>query len=176
MEPKKISYCSNIELKKLSQKTIDSLGDFGGGKPYDLLSEYASFPMETYHVFGNHDTDQIPLTEALEVFNMPGKGYYYFDKGPFRFIVLDNNYVEINGEIVHFDLGNYYSHPNTREILPKEQVEFLRDAISSSGKPCILFSHSSIEREADYIPSRTFRSAILNRQEIIDVINSANSR
>ena len=147
---------------------VISLGDFSCGKSQDLLIEYAAFPMKTYHVFGNHDTDDIPLSEALKNFNMPGKGYYFFDCNDFRFIVLDNNYVEIDGRIVHFELGNYYPHPNTREILPAEQVVFLRETIASSPYPCVLFSHSSIERECDQAPGRPFRSAIINRQEIIE--------
>jgi hypothetical protein len=155
---------------------VISLGDFSCGKSQDLLIEYAAFPMKTYHVFGNHDTDDIPLSEALKNFNMPGKGYYFFDCNDFRFIVLDNNYVEIDGRIVHFELGNYYPHPNTREILPAEQVVFLRETIASSPYPCVLFSHSSIERECDQAPGRPFRSAIINRQEIIDIIDQANEK
>ena len=50
---------------------VISLGDFSCGKSQDLLIEYAAFPMKTYHVFGNHDTDDIPLSEALKNFNVP---------------------------------------------------------------------------------------------------------
>ncbi|MBR7121620.1 MAG: metallophosphoesterase [Lentisphaeria bacterium] len=170
-------------LAAIRQRAIDekvdfviSLGDFGGGKPLDLLAEYAAFPMKTYHVFGNHDTDNMTLTEAIKAFDMPGKGYYFFDCNGFRFIILDNNYVNIDGSILHFELGNYFPHPNTREILPAEQVDFLKETVGASPYPCILFSHSSIERECDQTPGRPFRSAIINRQEIIDVINQANSR
>ena len=167
--------------KRAEENQVDfvvSLGDFcvNGVREKEIMEAARSFPMPLYHTLGNHDTDDCTLAETLAAYNMGDKGYYFFDRNGFRFIVLDNNYVEIDGEIRHFELGNYYAHPGSRELLPPEEIEFLKDAIFSSPYPCVLFSHASIERECQSHPDKTFRPAILNRQEIIDIINEANKQ
>jgi hypothetical protein len=95
-------------------------------------------------------------------------GYYHFDCKGFRFVVLDTNYVLINNKIHHFEKGNYYNHPDTREFIPDEELKWLEESIYESPYPCILFSHASFERES--------RASVLNRNQIIEIIRKANNR
>jgi predicted phosphodiesterase len=166
--------------KRAEENQVDfvvSLGDFcvNGIREKEIVAASHDFPMPFYHALGNHDTDDCTLAETLEAYRMGDKGYYFFDCKGFRFIILDNNYVEIDGEIRHFELGNYYAHPNTRECLPPEEIAFLKDAVFSSPYPCVLFSHASIERECFNRYERPPRAAITNRQEIMDIIAQANA-
>ncbi|MBE6356812.1 MAG: hypothetical protein E7058_06825 [Lentisphaerae bacterium] len=167
--------------KRAEENRVDfvvSLGDFcvNAVREKAIVDAAGSFPMPFYHTLGNHDTDDCTLAETLRAYGMGDKGYYFFDCNGFRFVVLDNNYVEIDGKIYHFELGNYYAHPYGRELLPPEEIEFLKETLFSSPYPCVLFSHASIERECQSRPDKPFRPALLNRQEVIAIINEANAQ
>ncbi len=94
----------------------------------ELLSLYNDFHIPSYHCLGNHDTDGTPLEEVLRLYKMEDV-QYYFDCEGYRFIVFDPNYSYINGEYVHFDLGNYYKTPDERDWIPPENIEWMRKVI-----------------------------------------------
>ena len=131
----------------------------------DYMAAVDAFPLPVYHCLGNHDTDGTSLEETLREYHMPD-GHYFFDEGGYRFLVLDPNYCLLDGEYVHFDLGNYYAHGEARDWMPPDQLEWLRESIRTAPGPCVLISHESFER-AD---------GVKNRDEVQKILREANER
>ncbi|MBE6551947.1 MAG: hypothetical protein E7665_07415 [Ruminococcaceae bacterium] len=131
----------------------------------ELINLYNDFHIPSYHCLGNHDTDGTPLEEVLKLYRMEDV-QYYFDCEGYRFIVFDPNYSLINGEYVHFDMGNYYKTPDERDWIPPENIEWLRETIEASPYPCILVGHSSFERP----------DGVKNRKDVLKMINEVNAK
>ncbi len=143
-------------------------GDFchGPSGVLDYVRLYNDFHIPSYHCLGNHDTDKTAYEETLKLYNMPD-GHYYFDDGGYRFIVCDPNYYCIDGEYIHYSLGNYYKYGPYRDYMPPEQLAWLRETIGSAPGPCVLISHESFERESN---------GVKNYAEVRRIINDANRR
>lgn len=143
-------------------------GDFchGPSEAADYVKAYNDFVIPSYHVLGNHDSDNTSYEETLKYYNMPD-GHYYFDKGGYRFIICDTNYYCVDGEYIHYDLGNYYQFGAYREYMSPAQLQWLEETIDASPYPCVLISHASFEREAGSVP---------NWRLVRDIINRANEK
>jgi predicted phosphodiesterase len=142
-------------------------GDFSHGPTLvpDYVEKYNNFRIPTYHCLGNHDSDHTPYDETLRRYRMPD-GHYFFDNGGYRFIVCDPNYYYVNGEYIHYDMGNYYKFGAYRDYMPPEQLDWLRETIDTAPGPCILISHESFERD----------DGVQNREEVLKIINEANKK
>lgn len=142
-------------------------GDFchSPHKSGDFLRAYRDFPVPTYHCLGNHDTDGTPYQEVLPLYRME-KDYYFFDAKDCRMVVLNANYLLLNGNYVNYSQFNYYKHPACRDYLPPEQLAWLEQTIASSPHPCILLCHESFERP----------DGVQNRKEVLSLIDRANRR
>lgn len=136
----------------------------GPSEDPDFVRTYNEFSIPSYHCLGNHDSDHTDYEETLKYYNMPD-GHYYFDHGGYRFIVADPNYYFADGKYTHYSLGNYYKYGPYRDYMPPEQLEWLRETISSAPHPCIIISHESFEREAN---------GVKNQEDVRDIINAAN--
>ena len=132
----------------------------------ELMAACDASPLPMYHCLGNHDTDSTSLVRTLEAYHMPD-GHYFFDHGGYRFIICDPNYYLLDGEYIHFDLGNYYAHPTKRHFMPPDQLDWLEKTIAESAFPCVLISHESFEREAD---------SVQNYADVRRIINAANRK
>ena len=158
----------NEAAKESGCDFIIHTGDLFQGEPasYDFVRKYNSLDVTTYHCLGNHETDESHVDDIIALYRMPNN-YYYFDCNGYRIVVLDPNYMYIDGEYVHYSLrNNYYKH-DIRDYIPPRQLEWLEETLDSSPYPTLLFSHESIERHAD---------GIKNRDAILDVINRANRK
>ncbi len=142
-------------------------GDFCHGPTLapEYVKAYTDFHIPSYHCLGNHDSDHTSYEETLKYYNMPN-GYYSFDQGGCRMIVLNPNYYRLNGEDHVFSLSNYYEHGPYRDFVPPEQLKWLEETIASSEYPCILISHESFERP----------DGVQNREEVLKIINEANRK
>ncbi len=142
-------------------------GDFSHGPSHvaDYVKLYEDFPIPTYHCLGNHDSDHTAYAETLKMYRMPD-GHYFFDEGGYRFIVCDPNYYRLNGEDIHYDLGNYYAHGALRDWMPPDQLAWLKETIETAPGPCVLISHESFERP----------DGVQNREEVLTIINEANKK
>ena len=118
----------NAILDRAKKEDVDFVihcGDFCTPPGYmEALDIYNNFELPTYHVFGNHDFDQLPHEEVIKAYGMT-KGYYYFDKNGFRFIVLDENYCRVDGEDIPYSAGNYFKMGEYRDYISKEQIDWL---------------------------------------------------
>lgn len=112
----------------------------------ELMELLESAPVPVYHCLGNHDTDRTPYAETLKAYRMPD-GHYFFDTCGYRVIVLDSNYCKVDGEYIHYNMGNYFQWPERRDYTPPEQLDWLEKTVEESSWPCILVSHDSYERE-----------------------------
>lgn len=130
------------------------------------VEEYNNFHIPSYHCLGNHDADHSTYEEALKLYHMPND-YYYFDCKGYRIIVLNSNYFFVNGEYIHYSMGNYFANGAYREYMPPEQLKWLEETIASSPYPCITISHASFGREAD---------GVKNQMEVRKIFNAANAR
>ncbi len=113
----------------------------------DIIERFESAPLPTYHVLGNHEFEDSTFGQALEAYGLE-RGYYFFDRGGFRFIVLDLNYARVDGEAVHYSLGNSVKMPAGTALAAFEerQREWFTEAVTGSPYPCVLLSHFSLER------------------------------
>jgi len=143
-------------------------GDFchGPSNVPEYTRAYNDFHIPSYHVLGNHDTDDTPLDETLQLYKMPA-AHYYFDCGGYRIIATDPNYYLLEGKYIHYDMGNYYAYGSYRDYMPPEQLAWLEKTIAESPYPCIIISHSSFERLAD---------GVKNQMDVQRIINDANRR
>lgn len=138
----------------------------GPSKVPELMEIFDNSSIPVYHCLGNHDTDGTSYAETLKLYHMPD-GHYYFDICGYRIIVLDPNYCKIDGEYIHYDLGNYYRTPDKRNYTDPEQLVWLEKVIDDSPYRCLLVGHNSYEREID--GAREYR-------EVQDIIRRANQK
>lgn len=140
-------------------------GDFCHGPTLvpDYVQAYNDFHIPSYHVLGNHDSDKTPFEETLKLYHMPND-YYFFDVKGYRMIVLNPNCYYLDGEYIHYSMGNYFAHGALRDYMPPEQLQWLEETIAASPFPCILISHESFERP----------DGVKNREAVLEIIRKAN--
>ena len=126
------------------------LGDFCHcpSRSGDIIRQYRDFRIPSYFVLGNHEFDRDDVQMVLDAYGLPGK-YYFFDHGGFRFVMIDENYFrDFPGIYFHYSARNYFDHPQSRDWMPPEEIEWLRETVLQSPWPCILCSHGVIEHPA----------------------------
>lgn len=111
----------------------------------DLLRQYRSTNLPAYHVLGNHEFDIDSLAQVLDAYRMKC-GYYFFDCNGFRFVILDENYFsDFPGIFSHYSQRNYFDHPDGRDWLNPDQVNWFRETVLGSPYPCVVCSHATLE-------------------------------
>ena len=109
-----------------------------------ILDQYNNFELPHYHVMGNHDFEATKtLEDVVNAYQMKDGNFYSFDRGAFRFVVLDTNYFRRpDGSIMHYASSTAYEKCHQKEaIVTPEQVAMLREKISTAKGPCVVFSH-----------------------------------
>ena len=127
-----------------------------------VLERLRSFPKPAYFVLGNHDMDFCSKKEAMEVYNMSSPYYAFHLKG-WHFLVLDgNHYRNDEGELK--DFGYAASYYRDLPYLGKEQLDWLKNELTSSDEPAVLFCHQPMYRKV-----REFRD-LTEFQEVISFV------
>ena len=122
-----------------------------------LVRKYNDFRITGYHCLGNHDQDGNDWQETCAAYRMPSEGYYSFDRGGFRFVVLDPNYFCNEPNVfIHHSKGNYFARVKGSTInwIPPAQMEWLKDTVANSPYPCVILSHQTFERRSDGVCNR----------------------
>ncbi len=130
-----------------------------------VLDPYNNFEIPTYHVMGNHDFEATKtLEEVCEAYKMNGKNFYSFDRGAFRFIILDTNYFHRkDGTIMHYASSSAYEKCHQKEaVVTPEQIEMLKERLSTAKGPCVVFSHHGFK----------YTSGISNAAEIKKILSA----
>jgi len=177
-------HASQEWLDRVLERAVSSGADFvmelgdltfgpSGKQECDYVSHYNEFkPVKTYHTYGNHEFESVLPERLDEVYGLKS-GYYSFDRGGFRFIVLDPHWYMKDGKYHRF--SKRCSYPELTKlgiptrIIPPDQMEWLRQTVVGSPLPCVVFSHESIERGRS-------SSAISNREEVRAIFAEANAR
>lgn len=131
----------------------------------EFIKAYNDFHIPSYHCLGNHDMDGATMEDTLKLYNMPND-YYFFEKGGYRFIILNEGYIKEGDNYIPFSNGNYFSNLGASFIIPPFEVEWLKETIASSKVPCILISHIGFER----------LGGVKNLKEIREIIDEANEK
>ena len=98
--------------------------------------------LKFYFVPGNHDYTSFSGEELVDLIGQPLPPYC-FEAGEIRFIALDGNF---RADMRRFDVAGTVW---TDAWLPPEQVEFLKEALDSSDKPCVILVHENLDSEVD---------------------------
>lgn len=149
----------------------DFVHDVNEPRARAYVEKYNASRVPAFHVIGNHDQDGCSHADTLAAYGLE-RGYYSTDRGGFRFVVLDPNYIrEPDGRFVHFDKGNYHrrSPKSTINWIPPDQLAWLERTVVGSPYPCIVFSHQSFERA----PSG---ACVLNKYDVQKIFRKANAR
>lgn len=113
----------------------------------DILDSAA---VPVYHVLGNHDMDRSDKKAYMDFFGM-GAPHYWFDRGKFRFIVLDTNFfLDKEGNEHPYANANYFGAP-VREHVSAEQVAWLKGLLADRSKIVVIFSHAPLNDKYDRV-------------------------
>lgn len=134
------------EMKSRNPDFLMDLGDFA--HPIEankgFLNIWNSTGINKHQVLGNHEMDKGTKQDFMNYVGME-KPYYSFDQEDFHFIGLDPNNLLIDGEYIPYANSNFYKPAEQRGYIDPEQLEWLRNDLESTDKPCIVFSHQSLE-------------------------------
>lgn len=138
-----------IQLGDFAHNPEDVACPSGDSSPNEkIISIFNNFEKPSFHVIGNHDCDTTSKEEMLEFWNQIHKPYYSFDINGYHFVVLDCNYLKIDGEYISYDKGNYFYLNTPAEpklpYIPDEQIEWLKEDLANTPYPAILFSHQRL--------------------------------
>jgi DNA repair exonuclease SbcCD nuclease subunit len=128
--------------------------------------------LKVYHTIGNHDTEDSNIETALKFLGME-KGYYSFEAGEYKFIVIDDCYFRTEEGDEHFP--NSQKKPCIYPVVPKEELEWLEKELKDN-KKYIIFSHISLVRgfEARGIRNREEILALFKNREVLLCMNGHN--
>ena len=149
---------------------IISCGDLCHNAPTSepLQKAYIHNPygIKTINCWGNHETENADTLEGiLEVFGQKNSYEYYDDYDGFRIIILDSNYfIDGSGTLRH-DPPHSYGERNGDRFGP-EQIAWFKEALASTDRHCLVFSHASFETDAGSPDAAEMRAIVseANRQ------------
>ena len=114
-----------------------------------------------YHVLGNHDMDLLSKEDFFSMAHNPaevGNGSWYsFVKSGVRFIVLDSCF---RPDGVPYNSGNYSWKES---FVPSEELSWLKEELSSSREPVVVFNHQMLDSFDTRIPVESF---VTNADEV----------
>jgi predicted phosphodiesterase len=161
-------------INEMNREQVDfiiQLGDFcfpiQENKPF--LDIWQKFAGPKYHVLGNHDMDRTNKQAALDFLGIPSS-FYSFDSGDFHFVVLDGNFLNLDGVYVDYDTKNYLKLPENCNNLSPEQLEWLAEDLAQTSKPTVIFCHQNLES-----PYNDHNFGVHNSDAFRDVLRSANN-
>lgn len=200
MYPHSVQNLQSI-LKKAAENQVDfviHVGDFCNryiDSP-EFVNAYLenSYHLPVYGVYGNHEmeggmmsyvTPRLSNQKDLVFGTANGKigdgsvGYYYFDRGGFRFICLDSNY-SFNPASQTWEHNRAFSHgPVDGNIngnaLAEPQLQWLEKTLNScveQGIPAILVSHAMFATMEGWGKN----GKIYEHERIWELVNAANAK
>ena len=110
-----------------------------------IEARFTAFKGDCHHVCGNHDFDCItPAQFYAHIRNAgqtPTRGYYAFERGGIKFLVLDACYTS---DMKHYDRGNPWTDAN----VPPEELEWLKSELAAAKGPAVVFVHQLLDPAA----------------------------
>lgn len=161
-------------IEEANREEVDfivQLGDFcfpiEENRPF--LKLWNRFVGPKYHVLGNHDMDRNDKRTVMDFWGME-RNYYSFDCGACHFVVLDANYMLLDGVYEDYAFGNYHKHREAINYLSQEQLDWLQEDLAATDKTTIIFSHQNLEG-----PYNDFNYGIHNADAFRRIVAEANA-
>ena len=131
----------------------------------------SAFNVPVYHVLGNHECDYFSKKESLEFHGFEQEETYYsFDVEPFHFVVLDGNFMKVDGKYEAYENRNYYKvsgmNPPALPFMPDFELEWLREDLAKAKYPTVLFCHQNLTHGK-------YNSGIMNSDELKEIFKAA---
>lgn len=134
-------------------------------------SKFSLFKGPRYHVFGNHDTDQLTKEQVQSVLAntgiAAGKTWYSFDQGGVHYVVIDASY-KTDG--TSYAASNY-TWDNT--VIPAEEVEWLKADLAATKKPTIVFTHQMLNPQDQIEAGFDMNHVVKNAAEVRSVLEKS---
>jgi alkaline phosphatase len=134
-------------------------------------AKFSAFKGPRYHVFGNHDTDQLSKDQVQSVLLNTGieagKTWYSFDQGGVHCVVIDASY-KTDG--VSYSASNY-TWDNT--IVPTAEIEWLKGDLAATKKPTIVFTHQMLNPQDQIEAGFDMNHVIKNAAEVRSVLEKS---
>lgn len=137
----------------------------------------AQFKGPRYHVFGNHDTDQLSKADYLaHVSNTgipAGATYYSFNHGGVHFVVLDAGF-KADGNAysgIPATAGAGYSWADAN--IPAEEINWLKADLKANALPVIVLSHQYLNPAEQIDPLFDPAHAVKNAAEVRSILEQS---
>jgi predicted phosphodiesterase len=142
-------------------------------------SKFNLFKGPKFHLFGNHDTDQMSKEDFSSKISNTGikteQGKYYFSwtNGGVHFIVLDAGY-KSNGNAysgIPGSAGAGYTWDDAN--IPKDEIKWLKDDLSANKLPTIVFTHQLLNPQDIIEPGFDTNHIIKNAAETRSILEGS---
>ncbi|WP_157288211.1 metallophosphoesterase family protein [Uliginosibacterium gangwonense] len=140
-------------------------------------AKLAQFKGPRYHVFGNHDTDQLSKADYLaHVSNTgipAGATYYSFNHGGVHIIVLDAGF-KADGNAysgIPATAGSGYSWADAN--IPAEEINWLKADLKANTLPVIVLSHQYLNPAEQIDPMFDPAHAVKNAAEVRSILEQS---
>lgn len=118
-------------------------------------SVFAKFKGPRYHVFGNHDLDDLSKAEFQAVtsnFGIPAnQSYYWFENCGYRMVVLDACFMA-NG--ADYNANNFAWYDTA---IPAKEMVWLKQTLDSSKLPVLIFVHQPLDGQSQRYVSNSLQ-------------------
>jgi hypothetical protein len=186
----------SLAMNKAGAAFVAELGDFtdnpaDASLPYDKRKaavqsflkaaedKFALFNGPRYHVFGNHDTDQLAKEDVKAIAPDSVKGlaagqyYYSFDQGGAHFIVLDAGYKADGAAYsgVPGSAGSGYAWSDAN--IPAAEVAWLRADLAATKLPTIVLAHQLLNPEEQVDAAFDPAHEVKNAAEVRSVLEKS---
>ncbi|MDH6313328.1 Icc protein [Parabacteroides sp. PFB2-10] len=136
-------------LRAGADRQVDFFVDLGdiaqpspANEPLREMLINASAPV--YHAIGSQDLQKASKQEFTAFYGLKAS-HYYFDKGPFRFVVLDSNFfLDEEGNEQAYDHGNFDVPELRHGHFSQEQHEWLTEVLKNKKPIYVILSHAPI--------------------------------
>jgi predicted phosphodiesterase len=142
-------------------------------------AKLALFKGPRYHVFGNHDTDQLSKEDVKakaqdSVKGLPAGQYYYsFDQGGAHFVVLDAGYKSDGAAYsgVPGSAGSGYAWSDAN--VPAPELAWLKADLAGTKLPTIVLSHQLLNPEEQVDAAFDPAHSVKNAAEVRAILEKA---
>ena len=139
-------------------------------------ASFALFKGPRYHVFGNHDTDQMSKQDYLKRLTnsgiAPGATYYSFNQGGVHFVVLDAGFKANGADYsgVPSDPGAAYNWADAN--IPAAEIDWLKADLQANKLPVIVLGHQYLNPAEQVDPLFDPAHSVKNAAEVRSLLEN----
>ncbi|GJM29059.1 MAG: hypothetical protein DHS20C17_16940 [Cyclobacteriaceae bacterium] len=89
--------------------------------------------------------------------------YYSFDQKGYHLVILDANFLNLDGKYVDYADANFYIDDAHRTWVHPEQIEWLAEDLRNTNLPTVIFTHQGLAHDLWGIKNRTQIQRTLER-------------